>query len=72
MSFYLKHPKHGNRHIDSRDEANQLQREGWTLWPRTKEQKQGIPPAPVATPAPVEVQIPLPDRKPTLTKKRGF
>jgi hypothetical protein len=39
--FYLKHPTLGNRHVESRDEANKLQREGWTLWPRTKEQKEG-------------------------------
>ena len=40
--FYLKHPTLGNRHAESRDEANKLQREGWTLWPRSKEQKLGL------------------------------
>jgi len=39
---YVKHPEHGNRHV-SADEAKALTREGFVIWPRSKEQKAGIP-----------------------------
>lgn len=60
--FYLKHPQHGNRHVASRDEANQLQREGWTLWPRSNAEKAGtaiaVPTAAVAvTSEPVRASV---------------
>ncbi len=52
--FYLKHPQHGNRHVASLDECKRLQSEGWTRWPRTKDEKEGRAPAkaePTAPPA---------------------
>lgn len=83
--FYLKHPTLGNRHVPTLAECEKLQSEGWTRWPRTKEQKLGIVPAPppAATPEPVEVEIPntepeLPaaespaETKPTTKKRSGF
>lgn len=47
---YVKHPTFGNRHV-SDEEAPALVAEGWVIWPRTKEQKEGLA-APQAT-APV-------------------
>jgi hypothetical protein len=47
-SFYLKHPTLGNRHVDTQAEADSLQAQGWTRWPRTKEQKEGKVAAPVS------------------------
>ncbi len=62
--FYLKHPEHGNRHVGSRDEANQLQRAGWTLWPRSKAEKSG---AVTATAVPTAAIAVEPPKRPPLT-----
>lgn len=73
--YYLKHPQHGNRHVASREEANELQRSGWTLWPRPRSQKfaakvEASPSvATVEIPAQVSIQKPAeqPYRKPQLS-----
>ena len=48
--FLVKHKEHGNRHVASLDEAKALQGQGWTKWPRTKDEKLGIAPKPAAPP----------------------
>ena len=52
---YVKHPDHGNKHVNA-SEAQALTREGWVIWPRSKEQKAGIP-APAAPAAPVILAV---------------
>jgi len=47
---YVKHPEHGNRHV-SAEKAQALAREGWVIWPRSKEQKAGIAAPDVPVPA---------------------
>ena len=39
--FYLKHKEHGNVHVATQDEADALVKDGYVIWPRTKEQKEG-------------------------------
>lgn len=75
MMYYLKHPQHGNRHVASREEANELQRSGWTLWPRPRSQKVAAKVEPSTsfatadTTAQVSIQKPAeqPYRKPQLS-----
>jgi hypothetical protein len=40
---FIKHPEHGNKHV-SADEAAASVRDGWVIWPRSKEVKAGIVP----------------------------
>lgn len=60
--IYVKHPKLGNKHV-SADEAQALTREGWVIWPRSKEQKAGIVPV---LAAPIEAPV---KRKPGRPRK---
>lgn len=41
MSYYLKHPEHGNRHVETYAELHDLLAKGWVRWPRTKAEKEG-------------------------------
>ena len=38
MQVYVKHPVHGNKHVDEK-EVPELVKQGWVKWPRTSEEK---------------------------------
>jgi hypothetical protein len=59
---FIKHPEHGNKHVNA-DEATALVREGWVIWPRSKEAKAGIVPPVVEQPEAIKRRPGRPSRK---------
>ena len=61
MSYYLKHPQHGNRHVETFAEFRLLLAEGWVQWPRSKSQKETVV-TPVALPT-TEISVPVQNKR---------
>jgi hypothetical protein len=59
---YIKHPEHGNKHV-GHDEALALTRDGWVIWPRSKEAKAGIVPVDIVQPEIIKRKPGRPSRK---------
>lgn len=61
--FYLKHPQHGNRHVDTYAELQDLLAKGWVKWPRSKAEKEGLRISPVVGYERQKLQLPKGRRK---------
>ncbi len=42
MTVYIKHPALGNKHV-TQEEYEKLRSESWVKWPRSPEEKAGVP-----------------------------